>query len=414
MKKSPVLNFNQFHRIFEAGETPQDAVQLKAIDIVINIFFEIYGTLATRTGGYKESIQDYQAIANSENDKRGELMVQTIDKIASLVVKRNPSFSGPVDEYKKSMEYLKQAYDKILQEDKGQLVNIQKKIKDMIIDYLQNLVSNVNNTKLPEIERKNESIEYVGEILLEKDLYQRERIRLIKSLLPLKVKTEELSNKSIFPEIKSIAKSSLKKYNSIIKILQDDNIFDKKKRIERAEEIENQRFSALSIENDLNNALSKIAIKYGVAKEIDSLLKKSLSSLSNANTSLEELEKKKSIEAEKNKIEDSKEKTSEEKKDQKKGEYKEITEKGKNPEDVKSLKKKINSILPKNSALEENGEYDKSLKDSLSKITRVMKSMGIVKPDYKEDSSNISPEFQKYLDEYIKRIDQIKKELPKV
>ena len=493
MQKKSVLNFRQFSGIFE-DDNPVEGVQMKSIDVVINIFFEIYGVIVTRIGQYKDAVADYQAIANSENEKRGELMVQTINKISDLVVKRTPELKSSMDEYKKSMEFLKQAYDKILAEDKGQLLNIKKKIKDMIISYLDNLVSNVNNTKVPELEKKNESLEYIGDLLLEKDLYQKERIRVIKRLIPLRAKTAELSTKSIFAEMKSAAKSALKKYDDIIKTLQDDSGFEKKKRTERAEEVQNSRFAIISIENELNDALSKIAIKYGVAKEIDDILKKSLASLSSANTSLQEVEKKQSLEAEKTKVEDSESETKEdpkksiesygwkslkdgedkqvyykkedwddaksadkqkeqiatgkivkgsvddikkelkiyneaakktftksisdvidkavgdknssvkigeeEKKEENK-EYKEIKEGDKDPEAVKSVKKKLNLVLPKKSVLEDTGDYDKKLKESLVTAIALMKSIGILDPSYKNDTSKITLEFQKKLDEYI-------------
>ena len=152
MQKKSVLNFRQFRGIFEDDkETSEQGSQLKAIDLVINIFFEIYGTIVTRIGGYNDAIKDYQVIADSENEKRGDLMIQAINKISDLALKKNPDLKDSIAEYKKSTELLKQAYDKILAEDKGQLLNIKKKIKDMIISYLENLVSNVKSTKLPEL-----------------------------------------------------------------------------------------------------------------------------------------------------------------------------------------------------------------------------------------------------------------------
>jgi hypothetical protein len=176
MQKKPIFNFKQFSGIFEDDEDQgQSGSQLKSIDIVINIFFEIYGTIVTRIGGYREAAKDYQTIANSENDKRGDLMVAAIDKISRLVLEKKPDLKSSLDEYKKSTLLLKQAYDKILLEDKNQLLNIKKKIKDMIIGYLNTLVNDIRSTKLPEVEKKNESLEYLGDLLLEKDLYQKER-----------------------------------------------------------------------------------------------------------------------------------------------------------------------------------------------------------------------------------------------
>jgi hypothetical protein len=510
MQKKSVLNFRQFRGIFEDDkETSEQGSQLKAIDLVINIFFEIYGTIVTRIGGYNDAIKDYQVIADSENEKRGDLMIQAIDKISDLALKKNPDLKDSIAEYKKSMELLKQAYDKILAEDKGQLLNIKKKIKDMIISYLENLVSNVKSTKLPELEKKNESLEYLGDLLLEKDLYQKERITVIKSIIPLRAKSADLSAKSIFPEIKNAAKTALKKYDDIIKSLQDDASFEKKKRTERSEEVQNSRFSALSIENELNDTLSKVAIKYGVAKEIDDLIKKSLSSLNTANTTLQEIEKKKSQEEEKTKVEDSEETAKEDSKksvesygwkslkdgedkqiyykkedwDDSKGadkqkeqiaigkivkgsvdetkkelkvyneatkktftksfsdvidkpegdknsstkikeegkedkkeetkEYQEIKEGDKNPEAVKSVKKKLNEVLPKGTVLEDTGDYDKKLKESLITAIRSMKAIGILDSNYKEDDTKITVDFQKKLDEYIKQVEQIRKDLPK-
>jgi len=507
MQKKSVLNFRQFSGIFEDDEAPAEEVQMKSIDVVINIFFEIYGMIVTRMGGYKDAVQDYQTIANAENDKRGELMVQTINKISDLTLKKNPSLKSSIDEYKKSMDFLKQAYDKILAEDKGQLLNIKKKIKDMIISYLDNLVSSVKNTELPEVEKKNESLEYIGNLLLEKDLYQKERIIVIKRIIPLRAKTAELSTKSIFAEMKSAAKSALKKYDDIIKTLQDDSAFEKKKRAERAEEVQNSTFASISIENELNDALSKISIKYGVAKEIDEILKKSLASLNTGNTSLQDVEKKQSLEAEKTKVEDSESETKEdpkksiesygwkslkdgedkqvyykkedwddaktadkqkeqiaigkivkgsvddvkkelkiyneaskktfsksisdiidkaegdknsavkikgeEKTEEKDKEYKEIKEGDKDPEAIKSVKKKLNLVLPKGTVLEDTGDYDKKLKESLATTIRLMKSIGILDSNYKEDTSKITPDFQKKLEEYIKEVEQIRKDLPK-
>ena len=94
-------------------------------------------------------------------------------------------------------------------------------------------------------------------------------------------------------------------------------------------------------------------------------------------------------------------------------EYKEIKEGDKDPESVKSIKKKLNSVLPKGTVLEDTGDYDKKLKESLVTAIRLMKSIGILEPSYKEDTTKITLDFQKKLDEYIKEIEQIRKDLPK-
>lgn len=416
MQKRSLFNFNQFSGIFEDDSENEDGgVPVKAIDIVMSIFFQMYGTIVTRLGGYREAVQDYQKIANSENDKRGDLMVAAIDKISKIALEKNPDLRNAIEEYKKSMGFLKQAYDKILLEDKNQLLNIKKKIKDMIISYLDALVKNVKGTELPELEKKNESSEYIGDLLLEKDLYQKERRTVIKSILPLRAKAFDLSTKSLFSEVKSSAKNSLKVYDRIIKTLQDDNIFDGKKRAERAEEIEKSKLDIIATENELNKTLSSITIKYGIAKEIDGILKKSIASLTSANDILKQIETKKDAEKEKNKIEDSESEKKKEDKEEKEGdkEYKEIKEGGKDQEGVKKIQSKLNKILPEGSRLEENGKYEDDMKKSIPKIVEIMKTLGVVDKNYKADPSKMTVEFQKYLDEYIDKIEQIRKDLPK-
>ena len=90
-----------------------------------------------------------------------------------------------------------------------------------------------------------------------------------------------------------------------------------------------------------------------------------------------------------------------------------IKEGDKNPEAVKSVKKKLNEVLPKGTVLEDTGDYDKKLKESLITTVRLMKSIGVLDSNYKEDDTKITVDFQKKLDEYIKQVEQIRKDLPK-
>ena len=42
-----------------------------------------------------------------------------------------------------------------------------------------------------------------------------------------------------------------------------------------------------------------------------------------------------------------------------------------------------------------------------------MKSIGVLDSNYKEDDTKITVDFQKKLDEYIKQVEQFRKDLPK-
>lgn len=413
MPKNPILNFRQFTGVFEDDVNTASINETgKSIDIIIQVFFEIYGSVVTRIGGYKEAVKDLQGIADSPSDKRGTLMVSTIEKISELVLKKNPDYKEALDLYLKSVKELKSAYDKIISEDKSQTIGISKRIKDTIISYLQYLISNVKNTKLPEEkeEAKNES-EYYSEFLLEKkDLYTKERISIIKRILPLKSKAQDLSLKSLFPEVKIKAKNAFKKYEAIVKILQDDSFFDSKKKAERFKEIEDSNFKVIEIENDLNTLLSSTIVKYGIRKEINDLVKKSIQSLTSANIKVKESDDRiaKKIEVKKDG-----EKESEPEKGEKgeEKEYEEIKSGDKNEEKLKPVQKTINEILPEEFKIKDDGVYGSGTKKALERIIPLLKITKSIPEDFKLDPNKITPELQKAMDEYIKKLPELKKQL---
>lgn len=414
MPKNPILNFRQFTGVFEDDVSTASINETgKSVDIIIQVFFEIYGSVATRIGGYKEAVKDLQAIADSSSDKRGNLMVSTIQKISELALKKNPDYKEAMDLYLKSAKELKSAYDKIISEDKSQTIGISKRIKDTIISYLQYLISNVKNTKLPEEkkeEAKNES-EYYSEFLLEKkDLYTKERISIIKRILPLKSKAQDLSLKSLFPEVKIRAKNAFKKYEAIVKILQDDSFFDSKKKAERFKEIEDSNFKVIEIENDLNSLLSSTIVKYGIRKEINDLVKKSIESLTAANIKVKESDDRI---AKKIEIKKEEEKESEPKKEESGGEkeYKEINSGDKNEEKLKPIQKTINEILPEEFKIKDDGVYGSGTKKALERIIPLLKITKSIPEDFKLDPNKITPELQKAMDEYIKKLPELKKQL---
>jgi hypothetical protein len=417
MSKKPILNFKQFSGIFEDDvESATITEANKSMDIVLRIFFEIYGTIATRIGGYKDVTKDLKLVSDASTDKRGEVMVQAIDKISKLAFEKNSNFKEALDLYKKSVLELKNAYDKIIAEDKSQSIGISKRIKDSIITYLEYLIANVKNTALPkeEAEAKNESFQYLGEFLFEKkDLYVKERTSLIKSIIPLKSKSDELAFKSVFPEIKNKAKAHSKKYSGIIKSLQDDTYFEGKKKSERFKEIEDFRFKITEIENEMNSLLSSTIIKYGIKKEINDLVKKSLDTLVKANLKLKETEDSisKKLELSKEPEEEKEEvKKEETDKGESKKEYTDLKS-GDKKEEVKETQKKINEIIPKDFKVDEDGDYGKKTEESLNKIVPLLKISGVLPDDFKLDTKKITPELQKAMDEYIKKLPELKKQL---
>ena len=417
MPKNPILNFKQFSGVFEDDvNSPSVTETGKSIDIIIQIFFEMYGTIVTRIGGYKEVIKDMQAIADGATEKRGNLMVAAIKKISDLALKKNPDYKEALDLYEKSVKELKSAYDKIVAEDKSQTIGISKRIKDTIISYLQYLTTTVKNTKLPvepkEEEAKNESFYYYESLLEKKDLYTKERISAIKKIIPLKAKTEDLSLKSLFPEVKIKAKAALKKYNEIIKSLQDDASFETKKKAERYKEIEDYRLKVAEIENEINSLLSSAIVKHGIRKEINDIVKKSIEFLISAVTKTKEIDD--SI-AKKQELSKEEETAGEEKKGdtekEEEKEYKEVKVGDKGESTVKPVQQRLNDILPPDFKIEDDGIYGKNTKKAIERVIPLLKLAGSLSDDFKLDSNKITPEIQKAMDEYIKKLPQLKKEL---
>jgi hypothetical protein len=432
MKTPLVLNFSEFIKLFEEEETKKSSdpsiapVELTdpnaktIVDNIMFIYFQIFGLLATRTGGYRDVVNDYQEIANAKNKDRGQIMVNVIDKVIGVLTQKFPIFSPIMGEYKESVESLKKAYDLAIDKYPGQSIGLSKRIKDMTIEYLTNLVDDVRKAKYPapKATKSNESYEFYGDLLLEKDLYYKERSSLLKKIIPLKSKAENLEEIPDNPDLKSFAKKAIDGYSTIIANLEDDSVFDKlKKREERAKKIQIYREAIIKIENEINNKM--LALIKSIAKEkIDEIIKgnidDALTKLNGANNKLIEIEKEKAANTEKAKIEkeekDKLEKENSKKDEKSDNEYKDI-DKNSSSDSIKKLQEKLKIILP-NSSVIVNGKYDDKLIKNLTEAISLIKTTDIIKSDSYKDSekiSKITPELQKNMDEYIKILEKIRK-----
>jgi hypothetical protein len=429
MKTPLVLNFSEFIKLFEEEETkkssdpsiaPAELTDPNAKTIVDNImfiYFQIFGLLATRTGGYRDVVNDYQEIANAKNKDRGQIMVNVIDKVIGVLTQKFPIFSPIMGEYKESVESLKKAYDLAIDKYPGQTIGLSKRIKDMTIEYLNNLVDDVRKAKYPapKATKSNESYEFYGDLLLEKDLYYKERSSLLKKIIPLKSKAEDLKK---ITTLEPFATKAIGDYSTIISNLEDDSVFDKlKKREERAKKIQIYREAIIKIENEINNSMLTL-IKTIEKEKIDDVIKKNindaLTKLNGANNKLIEIEKEKAANTEKAKIEkeekDKLEKENSKKDEKSDNEYKDI-DKNSSSDSIKKLQEKLKIILP-NSSVIVNGKYDDKLIKNLTEAISLIKTTDIIKSDSYKDSekiSKITPELQKNMDEYIKILEKIRK-----
>jgi len=429
MKTPLVLNFNEFIKLFEEEETKKSSdpsiapVELTdpnaktIVDNIMFIYFQIFGLLATRTGGYRDVVNDYQEIANAKNKDRGQIMVNVIDKVIGVLTQKFPIFSPIMGEYKESVESLKKAYDLAIDKYPGQAIGLSKRIKDMTIKYLNNLVDDVRKAKYPapKATKSNESYEFYGDLLLEKDLYYKERSSLLKKIIPLKSKAEDLKK---ITALEPFATKAIGDYSTIISNLEDDSVFDKlRKREERAKKIQIYREAIIKIENEINNSmltLIKSIAKEKIDEKIKGNIDDALTKLNGANNKLIEIEKEKAANTEKAKIEkeekDKLEKENSKKDEKSDNEYKDI-DKNSSSDSIKKLQEKLKIILP-NSSVIVNGKYDDKLIKNLTEAISLIKTTDIIKSDSYKDSekiSKITPELQKNMDEYIKILEKIRK-----
>ena len=102
-------------------------------------------------------------------------------------------------------------------------------------------------------------------------------------------------------------------------------------------------------------------------------------------------------------------KKEEEKKEEK--EYKEVKAGDKGEDTVKPVQKKLNEILPEDFKIVDDGKYGDKTKKALERIIPLLKISGAIPDDYKLDTSKITVEIQKAMDEYIKKLPELKKQL---
>ena len=69
----PILDFKTFQRIFEADEPTKEGISAIA-PLVLSLYFQAYGELASKVEGYKDVVKDLQSIMKAEVDKKPEVI----------------------------------------------------------------------------------------------------------------------------------------------------------------------------------------------------------------------------------------------------------------------------------------------------------------------------------------------------
>ena len=67
-----ILNFESYHKIFEADEPNASA---SAAEQIVGLFYQAYGSMVTKIGDYKDAIDDLLQVAEEKDTaKKGDVM----------------------------------------------------------------------------------------------------------------------------------------------------------------------------------------------------------------------------------------------------------------------------------------------------------------------------------------------------
>jgi len=395
----PILDFKTFQRIFEADETPKEGV-LAIAPLVLSLYFQAYGELASKVEGYKDVVKDLQSIMKAEVDKKPEVIEAIAKKIAALV--KDPAIKAELEaSIVPAVTVLGEAYKELLKtandEDKKKM---QEAFADGVLDYQNSLIQAVKAV--------NESYFIEGDPILEKNTFKDDRNGYIRDLNTLisSIQTILLMT-PLSGRLKGAMDNLEKQVKGLLDEVSDDAKWEgmnRKDRKNRAQEIPQL---IAKIKEEKQKAISDELLKSGIEKTV-------LSKIQDAQAKLKEGTEKIGAIVQKNietkKSEDSKKASEEEAKalnDFKKAslkleDYKEIVtgkkevgnlqKKGKNLKTIQKIQELLNNYLEK--PIKADGLYGGGTEIAIADVS---KALSLIEPEVKSDGKVMSPLLQAML-----------------
>jgi hypothetical protein len=394
----PILDFKTFQRIFEANEPAKEGISAIA-PLVLSLYFQAYGELASKVEGYKDVVKDLQAIMKSEVDKKPEVIEGIVKKIAGLVkdaeIKKEleasivPAVTVLGEAYK---ELLKTASD----EDKK---GMQEAFADGVLDYQNSLIQAVKSVK--------ESYFVEGDPILEKNTFKDDRSDLIRDLNTLESGINMVLLNPPTERIKGAMSGLAGQVKELRKELSDDAKWEGMSRKNRKARLEEIPQIISKIKEDQQKVISDEVIKSGIEKTVLSKIQDAQAKLkagtekigSIVQKNMENLKvegEKKEAEAKAKELEDFK------KASLKLDDFKEIASGKKDVENLKKAGKNFKTIQEIQGLL--NNYLEKPIKaDGLygagteKAIEEVSKALSLIEPEVKSDGKVMSPLLQAML-----------------
>jgi hypothetical protein len=397
----PILDFKTFQRIFEADEPAKEGVSAIA-PLVLSLYFQAYGELASKVEGYKDVVKDLQAIMKAEVDKKPEVIEAIAKKIAALV--KDPDIKKELEaSIVPAVTVLGEAYKELLKtasdEDKKKM---QEAFADGVLDYQNSLIQAVKAV--------NESYFIERDPILEKNTFKDDRSDLIRDLNTLESGINMVLLNPPTERIKGAMSGLAGQVKELKKELTDDAKWEGMKRKARKDRVLEIPQLIAKIKEDQNKAISDEVVKSGIEKTV-------LTKIQSAQAKLKEGTEKISGIVQKN-IETTKaegdKKTAEEKakeakelEDFKKAslkldDYKEIVtgkkeignlqKKGKNLKTIQKIQELLNNYLEK--PIKADGLYGEGTEKAIAEVS---KALSLIEPEVKSDGKVMSPLLQAML-----------------
>ena len=397
----PILDFKTFQRIFEADEPAKEGVSAIA-PLVLSLYFQAYGELASKVEGYKDVVKDLQSIMKAEVDKKPEVIEAIAKKIAALV--KDPDIKKELEaSIVPAVTFLGEAYKELLKtandEDKKKM---QEAFADGVLDYQNSLIQAVKSV--------NESYFIEGDPLVEKNTFKDDRSDFIRDLNPLESGINMVLLNPPTERIKGAMSGLAGQVKELKKELTDDAKWEGMKRKARKDRLEEIPQLIAKIKEDQQKAISDEVVKSGIEKTV-------LTKIQSAQAKLKEGTEKIGAIVQKN-IETAKaegdKKTAEEKAKEEKemddfkkaslklDDYKEIVtgkkevgnlqKKGKNLKTIQKIQELLNNYLEK--PIKADGLYGEGTEKAIAEVS---KALSLIEPEVKSDGKSMSPLLQAML-----------------
>jgi hypothetical protein len=424
-----ILNFESYHKIFEADEPNASA---SAAEQIVGLFYQAYGSMVTKIGDYKDAIDDLLQVAEEKDTaKKGDVMESVLQKVVSKI---NPEYKSVGNTILEAGKKLKDAYTTLLETEEGKksTEEINKVIYRKILEFqkgLQTASKEMPKVEVQEIkpvgkDNNSENYEYleddINEGLFSKNTFGEERNTIISSLVifysDMVAQAKNGATNAIKSKAQEIA-NNLKKLNDT---LGDEKAWADMKRRERKDKLEEIPATIAGYKEDFNKTLMAESTKMGIDKKVSAAISEVIKLLDGVAATVAEVDKKvaeASVVKSEEKEKEAKAEAEEEKKDDT-TEYIEISsgnikkqnlsKKGPNFDKIKKFQENYN-ILKIGAENKADGLYGKNTEIAILKAAEMLDGLtGSDLAKATEKGKKMTPEVQAGLQKFLDNKDKIK------